>query len=188
MDLQEQSPESVREAEVPPSAPGARSKRAWFVLKVKPRTEKKAAKWMAFYRFFCHIPFYTKITKVQRRKVKRLLPLFPGYVFTRLYPDERLAMLKTNIVVNTIYVKQPRLMIHQLRQIKNATRRRPVHRIEHQFKAGDLVKITGGPMRGVEGIVKREGPQATLCLNVDILGVTVEVAISPEELECAARR
>ena len=31
-------------------------KRDWYVLHVKPRTEKKVAKYLAFYRFFCHLP------------------------------------------------------------------------------------------------------------------------------------
>ena len=163
-------------------------KRTWYVFRVKPNTEKKISKWFAFYKFLYHLPLYEKITKVQRRKVRRYLPLFPGYVFTKLYPEERLTMLKTNLITSTIYVPNPRRMIHQLRQIKNATRkRREMKVVEKVFKQGDKVRITGGPMYGLEGYVKREGPNATLCLNVDILGATAEVAVPPEDLAFAEK-
>lgn len=156
--------------------------RTWYVLHVKPRTEKKVVEWLDFYRFFRHLPVYLKIRKVQRRKVRILMPLFRGYVFTHLKPAERLTMLQTNLIVKTIEIIEPRKVIHQLRQIKNATRRKKVIKVAHTFKEGDFVKITQGPMRGVEGYVKREGAKATLCLNCEILGLSVEVAVSPEDL------
>lgn len=162
-------------------------RRDWYVLQTKPRAEKKVAQWLGFYRYFCHLPLIAKIRKVQRRKVKTLLPLFPGYVFAALFPDERIKMLQTNLIVKTIHVLHPRPMIHQLRQIKNATRRQPNVKVVHHFKSGDLVRITAGPMRGIEGYVKRDGPNATLCINVDILSATVEVAVSPADLESVER-
>lgn len=165
-----------------PSVSGRR--RDWFVLHVKPRTEKKVATFLRRYRYFCHLPVYVRVTKVQRRKVRRELPVFPGYVFTRLFPDERLRMLETNLVVRTLNVPKPREMVHQLRQIARAARGAPemlpVRRI---FKAGDYVRVKYGPLRGTEGYVNREGSHATLCLNVEILGASVEISISPADLE-----
>ena len=158
-------------------------KRDWYVLHVKPRTEKKVAKYLDLYGYFRHLPVYIKVTKVQRRKVRRELPLFPGYVFTRLLPEERIKMLQTNLLVHAIPVAQPRRMIHQLRQIAHAARGQPEMRPAHPFKAGDYVRIVYGPMRGTEGYVKRDGPHATLCLNVDMLGMAVEMSVSPADIE-----
>ena len=157
--------------------------RKWFVLHVKPRTEKKMMVYLQRYGCFRHLPTYVKVTKVQRRKVKRELPLFPGYVFTRLSPEERLKILQTNLVVNPIPVPRPREMIHQLRQIAHAARGRPDMRPAKMFKAGDYVRVKYGPLRGTEGYVRREGAHATLCLNVEILGAAVEVSIAAEDLE-----
>jgi transcription antitermination factor NusG len=158
-------------------------RRTWYVLHVKPRTEKKVVDYLRSYGYFRYLPLYTKITKVQRRKVKRELPLFPGYVFTKLFPDERIKMLQTNLLVSTIKVFEPRKMIHQLRQISRAGRAEPEMRPVHPFKMGDYVRVKYGPLRGTEGYVKREGADATLCLNVEILGAAVEVSISPEDIE-----
>ncbi len=158
-------------------------RRKWYVLHVKPRTEKKVFEFLRGYGYFRHLPVYVKIVKVQRRKVKRELPLFPGYVFTKLFPDERIKMLQTNLLVNTIEVFEPRKMIHQLRQIVRAGRSNPEMRPANPFKIGDPVRVKYGPLRGTEGYVKREGAHATLCLNVEILGAAVEISISPEDLE-----
>ena len=162
------------------------ARRGWFVLHVKPRTEKKVVTYLKRYRCFAHLPSYVKITKVQRRKVKRVLPLFPGYVFARLSPDERITMLQTNLLVNTIVVPRPREMIHQLRQIARAARGMPEFRPRpNQFKEGDYVRVKYGPLRGTEGYVKRDGAHATLCLNVAILNASAEVSISPSDIEKA---
>ena len=161
----------------------ASRRRTWFVLHVKPRTEKKVMRFLAHYGYFRHLPAYVKVTKVQRRKVRRELPLFPGYVFTRLLPEERIKMLETNLLVHAIPVAQPRRMIHQLRQIAHVSRNGPPMRPAHPFKAGDYVRVAYGPLRGTEGHVKREGAHATLCLNVDMLGAAVEISVSPQDLE-----
>ena len=160
-------------------------KRTWYVLHVRPRTEKKVAAHLLSYGYFCHLPVYVKVVKVQRRKVRRELPLFPGYVFTRLFPEERLRMLQTNLLVRTIPVAEPRKMIHQLRQIARAAKASPEMKTACPFAVGDYVRVAYGPMRGTEGYVRREGRGATLCLNVEILGASVEVSVEFGDLEKA---
>ena len=157
--------------------------RNWFVLHVKPRTEKKVMQYLSLGLGFRYLPLYVKVTKVQRRKVRRELPVFPGYVFAHLSPDERLAVLKSNLIVHPIPVPNPREMIHQLRQIAHAGRGAAEMRPTNPFKAGDYVRVKYGPMHGTEGYVKREGSKASIVLNVAALGTAVEVSVSPEDVE-----
>ena len=154
------------------------ARRSWYVLHVKPRTEKKVMLRLSGCCGFRYLPLLVKITKVQRE-----VPVFPGYVFARLSPDERVNMLKTNLLVRTIFVTRPREMIHQLRQVERARRVAPGMRRANPFKAGDYVRVKFGPLRGTEGYIRREGPNATICMNVEILGTAVEVSISPEDVE-----
>ena len=136
------------------------ARRGWFVLHVKPRTEKKVVTYLKRYRCFAHLPSYVKITKVQRRKVKRVLPLFPGYVFARLSPDERLLMLQTNLLVNTISVPRPREMIHQLRQIARAARGMPDFRPRpNMFRSGCTFNPSATPSSGISST----GPRTPAC-------------------------
>ena len=157
----------------------------WYVLHVKPRTEKKVMAYLERYGFFRYLPLLVKVTKVQRRKVRRELPIFPGYVFTRLLPDQRIKMLQTNLIVRTIPVPRPREMIHQLRQVNRATRAtlQEMKKLACTFKSGDYVRVKSGPLRGTEGYVRYDGEQATICLNVEALGAGVALTISPSDVE-----
>ena len=159
------------------------AQRIWYVLHVKPRTEKKVMLYLERYRGFRYLPLVLKVTKVQRRKVRRYIPVFPGYVFSRLSPEDRIEMLKTNLIVRTISVPNPREMIHQLRQIEHAARHVTNLRRVNPFKEGDYVRVVSGPLYGTEGYVRREGANAMICLNVEILGAAVELAVSSENLE-----
>ena len=157
--------------------------RIWYVLHVKPRTEKVVNDHLAIMRVFHYLPLVKKVTKVQRRKVVRHLPVFPGYVFTRLHPEERMTILRTQHVVRTIAVQDPRRMIHQLRQVEHASRLPTDLRLVESFAAGEYVKVVSGPLRGLEGQVVRKGAHTSLVLAVDILGRAIEATVTPGDLE-----
>ena len=158
-------------------------RRTWYVLHVKPRTEKKVDDFLSCHRVFHYLPLVLKVSKVQRRRVVRHLPVFPGYVFARLFPEERFRVLETKQIVRTIEVDNPRRMIHQLRQVEHASRLSTDMRVVETFEPGERVKVVSGPLRGLEGHVQRKGGAATLILTVDILGRALEAAVSPTDLQ-----
>jgi len=160
------------------------SERLWYVLHVKPRTEKKAARYLDGLRCFRYLPLRVVIRKVQRRKVRRELPVFPGYVFARMSFDARRKMLGSNLVVRAIEIPNPRETIHQLRQLRKGLESGDeLKMLSQTYHEGEKVRVKSGPLRGTEGYVKREGGRSLLYLNVDILGSTVEVSVSPLEVE-----
>ena len=158
--------------------------RRWLVLHVKPRTEKKLMQRLSHCRGFHYLPTYVKVTRVQRRKVRRELPLFPGYVFAHLSPAECSDTLRSNLVVRTILDPFPRETVRQLRQIARAARAVPeIRPLKQLFKEGERVVVKYGPLRGTIGYVRRDEGRATLCINVDILGSSVAVSVSPGDIE-----
>ena len=159
----------------------------WCVLHVKPRTEKKMAAYLAHDRIWHYLPLLTKVRRVQRRKVRTEVPLFPGYVFARLGAESRLAMLRKNLIVRIIPVPRQRELIHQLRQIAHAGRAGHEVRKVPLFKVGDLVRVTQGPFYGIEGYIRRDEGGASIVLNVEILGQAVAVSISPADCESVER-
>ena len=158
-------------------------RRTWYVLHVKPRAEKKINDFLAAMGVFHYLPLVRKETRVQRRKVVRHLPVFPGYVFTRLFPDERIRVLGTKNIVRPIAVAEPRRMIHQLRQVEHACRLPADLRLVESFAAGECVKVVSGPLRGLEGLVRRIGNATSIVLTVDILGRALEATVAPADLE-----
>ena len=61
----------------------------WYLIHTQPRAEKKVAWYLGRFGCFWHMPSKDVVRKVQRRKVLRVLPLFPGYVFARMNADHR---------------------------------------------------------------------------------------------------
>ena len=159
------------------------SRRTWFVLHVKPRTEKKVEAALVRNGLWHHLPLYRKERRVQRRKVVTELPLFPGYVFTRMNADERRTMLETNMIVRTIPIPFPRRTVNQLRQIARAARGAPHMRTAPIFTVGEKVRITSGPFRNVVGIIVRDAGKTSVALNVDILGQAALISIDPNDCE-----
>ena len=158
-------------------------RRTWYVLHVKPRAEKKVDDFLAALRVFHYLPLLRKETRVQRRKVVRFLPAFPGYVFTRLSQEERAQVFGTRNIVRTIPVAQPRRMIHQLRQVEHALRLPADLRVVEHFTEGEYVKIVSGPLCGLEGQVRRVGDSASIVLSVDILGQAIEASVNPLDVK-----
>ena len=157
--------------------------RIWYVLHVYPRTETVVNDHLAIMRVFHYLPLVRKETKVQRRKVVRYIPVFPGYVFARLFPEERMTIIRTQHIVRTIEVTDPRRMIHQLRQVEHACRLPADLRLAESFTAGDCVRVVSGPLRGLEGQVRRLGGATSIVLTVDILGRALEATVSPADLK-----
>ena len=157
--------------------------RTWYVLHVKPRTEKKVFDFLAGMRVFRYLPLLKKVTKVQRRRVVRHLPAFPGYVFTRLNTEEKWRILGTRMIVRMLDVPRPRQLIHELRQIEHARRTPAELRVATACVAGQRVRVVSGPLRGLEGTVKREGRSSALVLEVSILGRAIEASVDPVDLQ-----
>lgn len=75
----------------------------WYALYTKPRWEKKIAKSLAEKGFAAYCP----VTKVLRQwsDRKKILeePLFKGYIFVRIEPEERAAVRMIEGIVNFVY-------------------------------------------------------------------------------------
>lgn len=153
---------------------------SWYVLHVKPRTERKVMSRLALCGAWRYLPLLTKERRVQRRKVRVELPLFPGYVFARLDAARRLTMLKTNLLVRLIKIPNPRETIHQLRQIVHAGRLAPLTP-RPTFTLGARVWVSAGPLYGFVGHIDALGHD--LILSLDILGRAVSVSINPADCE-----
>ncbi|HWI20243.1 MAG TPA: transcription termination/antitermination NusG family protein, partial [Vicinamibacterales bacterium] len=113
-------------------------------------------------------------------------PLFPGYVFARFVPDERIGVLKVDGVVqiisnNGILSPIPDEEIDSIRTlVESELAYDPVPLI----KEGDMVKVTSGPLKGVVGrLVQKKGAAARLVLSVDLIGQAVSVEVDAADVK-----
>ena len=155
----------------------------WHVLHVRPRCEKKIAKYCDSTNLEHYLPLRTEHKVYQRRKVDVLKPLFPGYVFAKFNAFQRILVFKSQQIVRILQVKDQASLIDELSQIRKALEINPCLNACSAVERGTLVRIISGPFQGMEGMVATLKDQTRVVLNVDIIGKGVPLETDLDILE-----
>lgn len=159
--------------------------RLWYILRTKPRAEKKLQSYLSAWHCLSVLPSFTRVRKVQRRTVKTEIPLFPSYLLARLSDDERLRALCTNTILFAQPLANPRAVLHQLHQIMKAAKETEELRVVAPTETGAKVRVAQGPMKGLEGRVTVQNGKSLLTLNLEAFGGAIELQVSPSDLIAA---
>jgi transcription antitermination factor NusG len=151
----------------------------WYALRVRSRHEDVVAVHLHARGYESFLPLY----KSQRRwsdRVKEIdLPLFPGYVFCRFDPLNRLPILTVPGIVHTVGVGRTPIAIDETEiaaiqaAVKSGLPRQPWPFLE----IGHRVRIERGPLCGVEGILLGFRGHQRLVLSVSLLQRSVAVQV-----------
>lgn len=155
----------------------------WHVLHVRSRQEKAltADLWAQGVAHF--LPLVRKVTFHGARKAIVEAPLFPGYVFLRGSLDQAYAADRTRRVAGIIKVADQQHLEWELKNIHLAlTRQAPLLAYAH-LKKGVRVRVTAGPMAGLEGMIKDHASRERLILQVNMLGQAVSLEVDGSLLE-----
>jgi len=155
----------------------------WYVLYLRPRSEKKVAEVCRIHAMSHYLPLRQETKIYQRRKVCVEKPIFPGYFFVSFDEETKLHLLKTNHIVRILEPPSGRELLHELAQVRRALRVDPTLQTCSALRKGKLVKILAGPFMGVEGIVASLKGRTKVRLNVDMIGQAVAVEVAREYLE-----
>lgn len=155
----------------------------WHVLHSKPRCEKKLDEFLGALIIEKYLPLRSEIKIYQRRKVFIEKPLFPSYMFACFPPDKRIAVLQSRMLVRILPVYDQAGLVNNLRQIKLALADNPYIKAASILSKGDRVRITSGPLQGVEGIVNVLKGATRVFLLVESIGQGVAVEVDPASLE-----
>ena len=155
----------------------------WYVLYLRPRSEKKVAVCCEQHRITYYLPLREETKIYQRRRVKVEKPLFPCYFFATFDAIGREDLLKTNNVLRILEPPSRRQLLYELAQVRKALRVDPTLSTCSALKAGRRVRIMGGPFMGVEGIVRAIKGNTKVCLNVDMIGRAVAVEVDRDYLD-----
>src|SRR5579859_3683692 len=150
----------------------------WYVLFVRSNQEKRVAQHLSSRSIEHFLPTYPLISQWRDRKVKLLKPLFPGYVFIKLFLADRLKALLVPNVVNLVGTKNSLSVIsdEEIEWVRRG--------VEHGgakphacLNAGEVVIIKTGTLAGMEGILLRvqNSTRVLVQLNSISRAFTVEV-------------
>lgn len=149
----------------------------WWVMHTKPRGEKSLARRLCALERSFFLPLHQH-KAIRRGKVcSSYLPLFPGYLFFFGSEDERVQVLKTKMVVQSLEVKD-QVQLHQdLQNVYRLMNSGEGLTPEHRLEPGKPVEIIHGPLKGMEGRVIRRENRMRFLIEVRLLqrGVSVEM-------------
>jgi transcription antitermination factor NusG len=129
------------------------------------------------------LPMSWKVRKVRSRTLRSLLPIFGGYLFFCGQERDRLEVLRTNRVANLIVVRDQQRLVEELTQIAKALSA-GVNLSQHDYiKEGQRVRLIGGALAGLMGIVVKTKNAMKLVLQIDMLGQAASVEISTDMIE-----
>ena len=157
----------------------------WSVVHCRPRCEKKVAAFCEKEGIFHVLPLFKSVKTYRGKKVVFQKPLFPNYVFLRLDHSHRLRVRQNRYVANLLDPPDQSEFEQQLESILLALESgMEVHLASH-ITEGSRVKITTGPLRGLEGMVVRRQGMTEVVLRLDFIAQAAVVKISAGELEPA---
>jgi transcription antitermination factor NusG len=151
----------------------------WFALQVRTRQEASVAQQLNGQGYEKFLPLY-KLRKRWSDRIKEVnTPLFPGYLFCRFNPQDRLPILKTPGVIQIVGFNNGPTAVDEaeIRSIQTLVTAGVPHQPWPFLAAGDRVRIESGPLLGLEGILIDVKRSHRLVLSVTLLQRSVAVEI-----------
>jgi transcription termination/antitermination protein NusG len=151
----------------------------WNVLRTRSRQEKMVERSL----MQKQVPVYLPKLRRMNRKLTVETPLFPGYVFVKPNAEQLYSM---NFIPGSCGLIMHRGRPGTLRERELISIRKIVSTklpIETHLGLlpGTMVRVTGGPLVGVEGVLLRYKNGQRLVINTSILGQAVSVEINAFE-------
>jgi transcription antitermination factor NusG len=149
----------------------------WFALQVRTRHERWVASHLEGSGFELFLPLYKCRKRWSDRVKESELPLFPGYLFCRMDPQDRLPILKTPGVIQIVgFNRRP----EPVDEVEISSLQRLVSSgIPNQpwpyIQVGEQVRVESGPLRGLEGRVVEFKGNHRLVLSITLLQRSVAV-------------
>jgi len=171
----------------PSTIPAKKTAARWWCLHAKPRQEKAVARDLRRGDLTYYLPQAAQETRTPKgRKVRSVVPLFPGYVFLHGDWDDRASALKGNRLVAVLKVDDQEALESDLRQIQRMLGSGLPIEAEPEIPAGSLVRIKEGPLAGLEGRVIKRLNGSHFVAAVRFLGRGARVQLHDWEVEALA--
>lgn len=152
--------------------------RQWYALYVHAKSESRVAAALRAKGYEDFPALYCGERKWADRVKAADFPLFPGYVFCRFDPNERLLPILTiPSVMRVLSAGSVPIAIpdEEIAAIQAIVRSGLPSRSVPLVDVGDRVLIEDGPLKGIEGIVVRADKQYRLAVSVELLRRSVVV-------------
>jgi transcription antitermination factor NusG len=152
---------------------------SWFALQVRGRQEFNISENLGSNGYEWFLPLYRSSKRWSDRIKQVDSPLFPGYVFCRFNPLDRLPILKIPGVIQIVGFNRQLVAVDEdeIRAIQALVASGIPNYPCPYLEVGDRVRIDSGPLRGLEGLLIEIQGNHQLVLSVTLLQRSVAVKI-----------
>jgi transcription termination/antitermination protein NusG len=171
----------------PPSLQATGQDPSWFAVQTWPRYEKRIAERLELKGIEVFLPLFTEQHQWSDRRSLVHAPVFPHYVFVRIAAtlDTRVSVLRTNGVAQFVGARGagapiPDSQIESIQTLlSNGLSFSP-----HPFiEVGCRVRIRGGSLDGIEGILVAKNDDPSLVVSVQIIQRSLSVRLTGYQVE-----
>jgi transcription antitermination factor NusG len=159
----------------------------WYAIHTRPRHEKWITQQLQEKKVFTFLPLLQQIHRWSDRQSKVEVPLFSCYAFVRIAQtsEERLKVLRTPGVLGFVGSERRGTPIpdEQVENLRTAIREKIPCALHPFVSAGNRVRIRGGSLDGVEGILVRQGDDQSLVVSVELLRRSISIRIQGYDVE-----
>jgi transcription antitermination factor NusG len=139
-------------------------------------------------RISCFLPLYRSMRRWKDRRKEVDLALFPGYVFVRISLRDKLKVLQVPGAVRLVTFNRepaplPDLEIECLRSRQSSSGTIEPH---PYLSVGRRVRVRSGPMKGLEGIIRRTKDNCRVVFSIDLIMRSVAVEVDEADLDPVA--
>lgn len=161
----------------------------WFAIRTRSRCEKMATEQLTQQGIETFLPTVKKIRQWSDRKKEVEMPLFSGYSFVHiaLLSAERLQVLKAHGVVGFVGVHGSATPIpeNQIRDVRTLLDNNVPFEERPYLKVGQKVRIKGGCLDGVEGVLSGHNEDRSLLISLEPIQKSISIRIQGYSLEAA---
>jgi transcription antitermination factor NusG len=156
----------------------------WYAVYICARHEKKVVSQMEDRQLQCFLPLYRSMRRWKDRLAEVAMPLFPGYAFVRINPQDQLRVLRIPSVVRFVSFNGSPAILDQ--QQIDELRDRLLNGISAEpypyLKVGRRVRVQYGPLAGMEGILLRKKDKLRVVISVELLMRSIVVDVQAADL------
>lgn len=157
----------------------------WYALYTRSRHEKCVAQQIEQRSIACFLPLYRSVRRWKDRRKELELALFPGYVFVRLALQDRLRVLQLPSAVRLVsFNGRPAVLPEaEIEQLRERLARGGCVEPHPYLRVGRRVRVCGGPMQGLEGIIVRRKDRCRVVFSLDLIMRSVAVEVDEADVE-----
>ena len=172
----------VEAGQIAPEIPAAKADLGrWYAVQTRARHEKTIAERLREQGVTSFLPLVSEVHRWSDRRKTVELPLFSCYVFVRLAPthEDRLRVCRTNGVFGIVGngAEGTPIPDEQIEAVRILLTQQLPWSVHPFLKIGQRVRIRGGSMDGVEGVLLARNGDRTLIVSVDVIQRSLAVRI-----------